>query len=171
MILLTITVMAVLTPHTVLGDVCMLGGSYVNTSEYTYPMLVTSVSGGDWALDVSSAENLPEDITTSSTPYQGIFGLNGAGSNFVLSGWYTNTSSAAVPLLAYSDDNGSTWTYPSPSDIAGLLPSDYNSNAELLALDCSGSICITSGSYINGSTSQGLAYMSFDTGETLPLTY
>ncbi len=148
------------------GDVCMLGGSYVNTSEYTYPMLVTSVSGGDWTIDVSSAQNLPEDITTSSTPYQGIFGLSGTGGNFVLSGWYTNTSSNALPLLAYSADNGGTWTYPSLS-----LPGDYVGHAELYESSCSGNICMSSGSYNNGISQLPLAYTSFDEGETWSLTF
>lgn len=135
------------------------GGTYNNTLGIRYPFVAKSTDGGahwNYILD-SSNTSIPADFNTISNFNQPI--CNGA--NCIFSGQYTTNGMSNKPLLASSQDGGTTWTYTITSTTPAL-PGDFISDGILYNGSCSGHNCIAGGTYYNGTNYFPLIALSTD---------
>lgn len=99
---------------------CVAGGQYLN-NETTFPLLAHSTDGGmNWSYSInSSPATLPADYVNG-----GVFKTTSCkGLNCLAAGQYYN-GVATYPLLAYSQNGGTTWSY-GIDRIHPALPADY----------------------------------------------
>lgn len=117
--------------------ICAAVGGYQTTG---FQPLILTGSGNTWIYH--DAVNLPGDYA------QTFIGLNNVScntTNCVAAGSYFSSDNNLHPLLVAGSTSGD-WSYPTVFN----LPA--NTTAELSAVQCTESICVTVGNYTNGST-------------------
>jgi len=152
---------------------CYAVGQYQSIIGHNYyPLLSVSQDGGStWTYPTTIQSNLPSNFDQA-----GIFNsISCSSTTCVAAGDFviSNPSAPHFPLLAVSQDNGSTWNY-SPT-ISITLPLDFISDAFVKSVSCNVNNCITVGQYSStktGSLLYPLLLSSQDGGNTWssPLT-
>jgi hypothetical protein len=136
------------------GSTCIAVGSYVDTTANERPLLAMSHDAGNtWTY--STAISQPDIVPEFSD--KGIFyGVNCSTEGVcIATGKYTDKNNIQRPLLALSQDQGSSWTYSAAVSQPTTTPAFAN-QGQLGAPQCRGTgstaICMASGSYqdING---------------------
>lgn len=98
------------------SGLCVAAGNYCRKDGKCFPLIALTTNGGKtW----SYPRSVYSDLFTIIDPnfrfgfFNDISCQGKAEHNFcVASGQYSNTSGDTFPLVAYSSDSGSTWTYP-----------------------------------------------------------
>lgn len=143
---------------------CVAAGNYSNGS-VQFPMIAVSTDGGvlwNYTLDDTHTSNLPPNYS-SDGGFTGISCVSNP-SLCVIVGSYNN-GAGTFPLLAVSSDNGQTWNYI--VDDTHNKPSDYNSNGTFSSINCtSGTHCVASGRYNNGTINLPMIAVSIDPNST-----
>ena len=125
---------------------CIIGGSYSDTNNSSYPMLAMSSDAGlTWTYKIQKNMPLPNDYS-----YGGFFnGTSCNGTICLAGGGYIDSNNTYYPLLAVSSDSGVTWTYKIQK--GSTPPSGYINNAQFFSTSCTGDSCVASGSYTSTS--------------------
>ena len=160
------------------GNTCIAVGQYRNVvqqppSSQFHPLLALSQdSGSTWTYPESIVFPI---FTPSLYSYQrdGFFNsASCAGSTCIAVGSYTDgeiPASKVRPLLALSQDSGSTWTYPGSITAPQFIVNNFSNGGAFSGSSCSGSLCIAVGSYLdneNPSKGRPLLALSQDSGST-----
>jgi hypothetical protein len=158
------------------GNTCIAVGLYTSTDTVVRPLLaITQNAGTSW----SYPESITNVVFTPANPNPfvdlGVFNdVSCINSTCVAVGSY-NDGTIRRPLLAYSQDLGSTWIFP-PEPTAPLFTpasgNPYDHDGQFLSVSCTSSICIAVGSYVddNNRTNPLLA-QSLDSGVTWVFPY
>ena len=132
-------------------------GYYQNLSNIEVPLLAYSPPQAEnWGFSIESGLNLPEDY--NATTYAYFNSASCSGGTCIAGGQYqsTVTGNPALPLLAYSADNGANWAYPPSITARFLTGNQYPEFHSFSAVNCSDSLCIAVGedteSFSEGST-------------------
>jgi len=100
--------------------ICIASGEYFDSSSNRYPLIAQSTDRGITWTYVS------EVITPDTTPpYSAsgiLFGASCSGNSCIASGYYEDGSGLVRPLLAVTDNAGSSWTFPDSITEADGLP-------------------------------------------------
>lgn len=110
--------------------ICIAGGGYCRKDTTCYPLLALSTNGGkNWSYPPSIYQNL-KAIVDPNFQY-GFFSdascTGSAAHNFcIATGQYSNLN-ATFPLLAFSNDGGNTWSYPSSifQNLSTIIDPDF----------------------------------------------
>ncbi|KTC81164.1 BNR/Asp-box repeat containing protein [Legionella cherrii] len=138
---------------------CVAGGQY-SDGLTQYPLLAYSQNGGaTWTYTIEKGKNLPAGFADGGL----FFSVNCSGLNCVAGGQYSD-GSILYPLLASSQDGGTTWTYTIAK--GKNLPAGFTDNGTFLSMNCSGSSCVASGLYSDNSIQYPLVANSQDGGVT-----
>jgi hypothetical protein len=136
------------------SNVCIAGGTsdkYDEKSGYYLrrPLLAVSQNGG-------TTWSYPEAIYSTALPNNFAYGdfvaTSCSNKLCIAAGDYTdslNSNYQRRPLLAVSQDNGSTWSYPATLYSSKTLPSSFWNLGEFFAASCSDKLCIASGHYVD----------------------
>lgn len=141
------------------GMRCIAQGCF-NYNSVDHPLLVQTLDGGKtWSY--------PAEIYNPAIPADFQAGnLNGASVNgqlLVSSGYYFN-GLTTLPIIAVSQNGGLTWNYPTGVFAPANLPATLV-NGQFWAASCaSGSLCATSGSFTDGSSSFPLIAVTQNAG-------
>lgn len=144
---------------------CLAVGRYKNTLANYFPLLSNSHDGGNtWNYPSTVISNLPNDFAN-----KGVFNAASCSTaTCVAVGEYITSKPGApqYPLLAISQDNGSTWRYPA---VAANLPNDFISTSLVSSVSCNANNCIAVGQYESsqaGNLQYPLLLSSQDSGST-----
>lgn len=148
------------------GLICVAAGNYDiadqnNNGNIGYPLLARSIDGGaTWSYVINRAVPfLSFDFN------QGKFlGASCSGLICVVGGFFNDFNADSHPLLALSQNGGTTWAYTIDTDIA-TLPSDFI-NGQFASVSCSGLNCVAAGNYQNSSNTFPLLANSSNGGTT-----
>ncbi|MBI2785765.1 MAG: hypothetical protein HYX60_05440 [Legionella longbeachae] len=156
------------------GSSCVTVGFYFDSNSVARPLLASSQnSGATWAY--------PESITAPVfTPNDTYFFAGGslvsascAGGLCVAVGNYSSFAQnqySQRPLLAYSQDSGTSWIYPESITIPIFTPNDtypFHGSGVFSSTSCSDKACIAVGSYYDDlNTQRPLLALSQDSGTT-----
>lgn len=128
---------------------CIAAGYYNSQSagHPQYPMLATSVNGGDtWTYTIDSQTNpsVPSDFKA----YGAFTSASCSGFTCIVVGLYvTNPPLITYPLLASSADAGVTWTYTIDSHTTPSVPAGFTNFGIFNSASCNGLICVVVGQY------------------------
>jgi hypothetical protein len=149
------------------GTTCIAAGSYDNTAG-TKPFIATSHdSGASWSYTLSSTSmTLPTSLKDLS--YFNWADSSCSSTTCIVVGSYYSSNYQVYPLLAVSQDSGTTWSFPISGE--GLLPQDYNTNGGFNSASCSNAICAAAGSYQNTEGYYPMIATSTDHGVTFAYT-
>ena len=154
------------------GTTCIAAGHYMDVVDITRPLLAVSHdSGATWSYPDAIATPVFTPSNTNPFLDQGKFnGASCSGTICIATGSYLDGSVVQRPLLAVSQDSGSTWSYPDSITAPVFTPSNtkpFNDTGEFTSASCNGSICIAAGDYIDSSSIQRpLLAISQDSGAT-----
>ena len=137
---------------------CIAAGYYINSQSYQYPMLATSVNGGDtWTYSIDSQTNpsVPADFKA-----YGAFTSSSCSSfSCIATGFYATTPSLIpYPLLASSADAGVTWTYKIDSQTTPSVPAGFTNSGSFNSASCNGLICVVVGQYLGAPKPPNIQY-------------
>jgi hypothetical protein len=115
--------------------VCMAAGSYCSGTsspcDIMRPLLAVSTDAGkhwNYPSEIFSNLNTKIDSNFKDGLFSAVSCYGSAAHSFCFAaGQYTTTNFTIVPLLAYSTDNGQTWTYPSAifKNLTSIIDSDF----------------------------------------------
>ena len=148
------------------GTTCIAVGSYNDFSSTQRPLLALSQdSGSSW--------NYPESIIApvfTTYPYSNggvLASASCTGTTCIAAGSYTDTSSTQRPLLALSQDAGSSWSYPESITAPVFTTNPFSTSGSFASASCTGTLCTAVGSYIDANSIQrALLALSQDSGAT-----
>ncbi|WP_298624143.1 sialidase family protein [uncultured Legionella sp.] len=153
------------------GNTCIAVGDDedFNLGSTSNPLLAVSQNSGvSWVYPLSI--HTPMFTTPGTNPYDsnGTFrSASCSGSTCIAVGDYIDINSDKRPLLALSQNSGTTWTYPDSITSPTLDDNPYASDGNFMSASCSGSTCIAVGSYIDtNSLQRPLLALSQDSGTT-----
>lgn len=137
---------------------CIATGSYVDTHNNPYPLVALSQdSGATWSF--------PSQVNTSAPLSSGFEGANCYENTCVASGLIFVAGFS--PLIAVSQDAGSTWTYPPSISTPVLTSHPYSGFGVLHKSSCFSNTCIAGGHYTdNMGVVRPLIALSQDRGLT-----
>lgn len=168
------------------GNICVAVGTYDAYIEtinkvLSYPLIVNSTDkGATWTVRIDgTASSLPEKgsndypkVTLLPPDFvsHGIFnGISCNGLNCVAVGHYSTdyyVGGKIYPLVAYSKDGGTTWSYSINSN-KKTLPHTFNAEGTFDSVHCKDNACIAAGHYQNESNTRlPLLASSYDSGES-----
>ena len=164
-----------LVPEPELIGAVVAAGSYNDSSNIKRPLLAFSQdSGSSWTFP--EFINAPQ-FTTYPFADGGEFSSSScSGKMCIAAGSYCTGSSCSVnyalaesrPLLALTNDSGSTWSYPESITMAEFTPSDTHPlvRGAFIGASCNGSTCIAVGTYQDDSISRPFLALSKDSGSS-----
>jgi hypothetical protein len=83
----------------------------------------------------------------------------------IVAGNYTNSSSVSFPILIQSSDGGTTWAYAVNSSTSSVLPATSSAFA-IKGASCAGALCVSVGSYNNGTSTNVYAFQTQNAGSS-----
>lgn len=148
------------------GTTCIAVGSYIDFNFTQRPLLALSQdSGSSW--------NYPESIIApvfTTYPYSNggvLASASCTGTTCIAAGSYTDTSSTQRPLLALSQDSGSSWSYPESITAPVFTTNPFSTSGSFASASCTGTLCTAVGSYTDANSIQrALLALSQDSGAT-----
>ncbi|MCW8398946.1 hypothetical protein OQJ26_09105 [Legionella sp. PATHC038] len=155
---------------------CNAVGQYIGSSSKLYPLLANSQNGGaTWTYVIDESKNLPSGFSDFSN----LGTVSCSGLNCVAGGFYTDNLLTQYPMLANSQNGGTSWTYV--IDKSKTLPSGYTGSGIFNGVSCSGLHCVAGGQYVDSSIKYPLLAYSqnggaswtyvIDKSKTLPTGY
>ncbi len=140
-------------------SLCIISGEYDNRTK-PWPLLAVSNDKGEtWSY--------PSEIIKSALPPFFMRGkLDGGSScsgNICVATGYFSDKTTERPLLAFTNDSGKTWTYP--SDIISNLPNQFISG-KFYDASCNGNTCVAVGEYKDRQRTRPLLAVTTDMGAT-----
>jgi len=146
------------------GAICVAAGFYNSGSE-THPLLaLSSDSGSSWSFPTSIA--MPTTTPTYGD-YGSLLSAKCSGTLCIAAGGYRAADSSFYPLVAVSQDSGSTWSFPTSITNAALTPPSSGLSTVFNGASCYASTCIAAGSYYAvSSVNYPLLAVSQDSGST-----
>ncbi len=153
---------------------CIAAGVYLDNNSIQRPLLAQSQdSGTTWAYpsSINAVTFVPDNISHPFNNTGSFQSTNCNGSICIAAGTYNDSSNVQRPLLAQSQDSGTTWTYPSAINAPAFVPDNishpFNDSGFFQGTSCNGSTCIASGSYLDSSNvRRPLLAQSQDSGVT-----
>ncbi|MDR3442571.1 MAG: sialidase family protein [Legionella sp.] len=128
------------------GLTCVAVGQYRDSQGGDSPLLFLSQDGGsNWSSPASTAQ-------PDTTPAYGNFGTFGSvscsGTVCIAGGRYQDSTPQhqQQPLLALSQNNGTTWTFPTATTQPTVTPAYYHLGT-YSSVNCNGNTCIAGGQY------------------------
>ena len=153
------------------GNICIAVGNYTDGSSIERPLLAVSQnSATTWSYP--DAITAPVFSPSNTYPFNG-FGVfyraSCSGTTCIAAGSYSD-GSVGRPLLAVSQNSGTTWSYPEPITAPVFTPSNthpYYGGGQFFGASCNGSTCIAAGDYVDsGFVQRPLLAVSHDSGVT-----
>ncbi|MCW8408822.1 glycoside hydrolase [Legionella sp. PATHC035] len=139
---------------------CVAGGQYSDGS-IVYPLLASSLDGGTtWTYVIDKSKNLPSGFSNLSN----LGTVSCSGLNCVTGGFYTDSLNTQYPILAHSQNGGTSWTYV--IDKSKSLPLGYAGSGVFSGVSCSGLHCVAGGQYADSSIRYPLLAYSQNGGAT-----
>ena len=139
---------------------CIAAGYYTSQTpgNYQYPMLATSVNGGDtWAYSIDSQTN--PSVPTDFKVYGAFISTSCSGFSCIAAGLYVTTPPfITYPLLASSADAGVTWTYKIDSHTTPSVPAGFTNSGSFNSASCNGLICVAAGQYLGTPKPPNIQY-------------
>jgi len=132
------------------GNICIAAGVY-SAGDSDRPLLAVSRNAGSsWTYPAAIYSNILLPANFSS----GSFTAASCSGNLCLAaGYYNRSTSDTRPLLAVTQNGGSSWSYPNA--ILTNLPTN-TTDASFVNASCSGSVCIAVGSYTDNTEPQAI---------------
>lgn len=154
------------------STLCILAGLYNDQHQVVRPLLSLSRDAGQtWIYPATI--NAPIFSPKNNYPFahNGLFiGTSCSESTCIATGMYTDSYNKNRPLLALSQDSGTTWIYPDSITNPIFTPHNNNrfaSDGILYSASCSEAICIATGVYTDKQyANRPLLAVSQDSGTT-----
>lgn len=141
------------------GNLCIAGGTYIDTNAHQQAMLARSTDGGitwTYVIDATTGPSLSNYLSSAA-----FYSVSCSGTVCAAGGVYTNTNSTPVPMLAQSTDSGATWTYVIDSNNA---PSHLTDFGQFNSVSCASNTCIAAGTFMVCGIQFPLLAQSIDGG-------
>ena len=143
------------------GNICIAAGGYDDGSTGRPLLALSQNSGATWTYP----DSITNPIFVPNTFLGGGFtGASCSGSTCIAVGNYTDGSNGR-PLLALSQDSGTTWTYPVSITEPVFIQNPFDGGG-FTSASCSGSTCIAVGQYLDGTIARPLLAVSQNSGVT-----
>lgn len=149
---------------------CVAAGNYTGVLFDSHPLLAVSQNAGiSWSFPANIS--IPVFTPVDTNPFSaGYFNSTSCSRDLCIAvGAYTDTNTVTRPLLALSQDGGTTWTYPEVITAPVFEPvnsNPFSATGVFNAASCDGSTCIASGSYVSNSVQRPLIALTKDAGVT-----
>lgn len=125
------------------SGVCIASGLYASTSGF-FPLLAFSTNQGiDWTYPSS----IPNVVAVSYPFDSGYFTGATCKDNLCLAVGQYSSGASIYPLVASSNNNGSSWTYSTAADQVAFVNFPTSNYSTLSSVSCSASLCIVTGTY------------------------
>jgi hypothetical protein len=126
---------------------------------------VSSNTGVATVNSTGLATSVSTGSTTITASFEGITGgtLLTVDNLAIVAGNYTNSSSASFPILIQSSDGGTSWAYAVDSSTSSVLPTASSAFA-INGASCAGALCVSVGSYSDGTNTNIYAFQTQDAG-------
>ncbi|MDR3442569.1 MAG: sialidase family protein [Legionella sp.] len=145
------------------GLICIAVGDYTDLNSNSHPLLFLSQDGGsNW----SSPASIAQPVITPAYNSAGVLqSASCSGTVCIAVGKYIDINIQQEPLLALSQNSGTTWTYPTATTQPTVTPA-YNGAGTYNSASCNGNTCIAGGQYNGGSILQPMIAVSQNKGST-----